>query len=95
MAAAPSGCSEFDAAVRKAGGAYRAALTAAGLTPAQATQAVRYYLEAVITAGTLYEVATPNEIAALRELNLSRLIGGKNNAMSPGEVHDGNRDERS
>ena len=72
MALAPSGCSEFDSAVLKAERAYQAALGAAGLTPAQATQAARKYLEAVITAGTLYEVATPNEVATLRELNLSR-----------------------
>jgi hypothetical protein len=72
MALAPSGCSEFDAAVLKAERAHQAALSAAGLTPAQATQAARKYLEAVITAGTLYEVATPNEVATLRELNLSR-----------------------
>jgi hypothetical protein len=72
MALAPSECSEFDAAVLKAERAYQAALSAAGLTPAQATQAARKYLEAVITAGTLYEVATPNEVATLRELNLSR-----------------------
>jgi hypothetical protein len=72
MALPPSGCSAFDSAVRKAERAYHAALSAAGLTPAQATQAARKYLEAVITAGTLYEVATPNEIATLRELNLLR-----------------------
>jgi hypothetical protein len=76
MALPSSGCSEFDTAVLKAERAYRTALTAAGLTPAQATQAARKYLEAVITAGTLYEVATPNEIATLRELNLSSAFGG-------------------
>jgi hypothetical protein len=76
----PSGCSEFDTAVLRAERAYQAALRAAGLTPAQATQAARKYLEAVITAGTLYEVATPDEIATLRELNLSSSMGGKNNA---------------
>jgi hypothetical protein len=70
MALTPSGCTEFDAAVLKAEHAYKAALSAAGLTPAQATRAARRYLEAVITAGTLYEVATPNEIATLRELNV-------------------------
>jgi hypothetical protein len=78
MALPPSGCSEFDTAVLKAERAYQAALTAAGLTPAQATQAARKYLEAIITAGTLYEIATPNEISTLRELNLSRTIGGTN-----------------
>jgi hypothetical protein len=78
MTLPPSGCSEFDTAVLKAERAYQAALTAAGLTPAQATQAARRYLEAVITAGTLFEVATPNEIATLRELNLSRTFGGMN-----------------
>ena len=36
----------------------------------------------VITAGTLHEVATPDEIATLRELNLSSSIGGRNNAPS-------------
>jgi hypothetical protein len=72
MTLPPSGCSEFDAAVLKAERAHQAALTAAGLTPAQATQAARRYLEAVITAGTLYKVATPDEIVTLRELNLSR-----------------------
>jgi hypothetical protein len=78
MALPPSGCSEFDTAVLRAERAYQAALTAAGLTPAQATQAARRYLEAVITAGTLYEIATPDEIATLRELNQPRSIGGMN-----------------
>jgi hypothetical protein len=82
MALPPSGCSEFDTAVLKAERAYQAALTAAGLTPAQATQAAKKYLEAVITAGTLHEVATPDEIATLRELNLSSSIGGRDNAPS-------------
>jgi hypothetical protein len=82
MTLPPSGCSEFDTAVLKAERAYQAALTAAGLTPAQATQAARRYLEAVITAGTLYEVATPDEIATLRELNLSSSMGGSSNALS-------------
>ena len=72
MAPASSGCCEFDAAVLKAERTYQAALSAAGLTPAQATQAARKFLEAVITAGTLHEVATPNQVATLRELNLSR-----------------------
>jgi hypothetical protein len=72
MALTSSGSPEFDAAALKAERTYQAALSAAGLTPAQATQAARNYLEAVITAGTLYEVATPNEIATLRELNLLR-----------------------
>jgi hypothetical protein len=83
----PSGCSEFDAAVSKAERAYQAALRASGLTPAQATQAARRYLEAVITAGTLYQVATPDEIATLRELNLSRSTGSTNGATSPGGDH--------
>jgi hypothetical protein len=78
MALTPSGCSEFDTAVLKAERAYHAALRAAGLTPARAAQAARTYLEAIITAGTLHEVATPNEIATLRELNLSRSMGGTN-----------------
>jgi hypothetical protein len=82
MTLPPSGCSEFDTAVLKAERAYQAALTAAGLTPAQATQAAKKYLEAVITAGTLHEVATPDEIATLRELNLSSSIGGRDNAPS-------------
>jgi hypothetical protein len=72
----PSGCPQFDAAVLKAERAYQGALRAAGLTPAQATEAARKYLEAVITAGTLHEVATPNEVATLRELNLERSMGG-------------------
>jgi hypothetical protein len=70
----PSGCPQFDVAVLKAKAAHQAALRAAGLTPAQATQAARNYLEAVITAGTLHEIATPDEIATLRELNLQRSI---------------------
>jgi hypothetical protein len=78
MTLPPSGCSEFDTAVLKAERAYQAALSAAGLTPAQATQAARRYLEAVITAGTLHQIATPNEIATLRELNLSRTSAGMN-----------------
>jgi hypothetical protein len=78
MAPTPSGCSEFDTAVLKAERGYQAALRAAGLTPAQATDAARHYLEAVITAGTLHEIATPNEIATLRELNLSKSISGTN-----------------
>ncbi len=78
MTLLPSGCSEFDMAVLKADRAYQTALTAAGLTPAQATQAARRYLEAVITAGTLHEVATPDEIATLKELNLSNSMGGTN-----------------
>jgi hypothetical protein len=86
MALAPSGCSEFDTAVFKAERAYQAALRAAGLTPAQATQAARNYLEAIITAGTLYQVATPGEIATLRELNVSRSIDAKNNATSPVQI---------
>jgi hypothetical protein len=61
--------------VLRAKARYQAALSAAGLTPAQATQAARNYLEAVITAGTLYEVATPDEIATLRELNQPGSIG--------------------
>ena len=76
MALTPSGCSEFDTAVLKANGAYQAALRAAGLTPAQATQAAKKYLEAVITAGALFQVATPDEIATLRELNSPRSISG-------------------
>jgi hypothetical protein len=72
----PSGCLQFDAAVLKAERAHQAALRAAGLTPAQATEAARKYLEAVITAGTLHEVATPDEVATLRELNLERSTGG-------------------
>jgi hypothetical protein len=94
MALTPSGCCEFDAAVRKAESAYQAALRAAGLTPAQATQAARCYLEAVITAGTLFEVATPDEIATLRELNLSRSIGSTNDATSPGGDHGAGRAQR-
>jgi hypothetical protein len=78
VALTPSGCSEFDTAVLKAERAYQAALRAAGLTPAQATDAARRYLEAVITAGTLHEIATPNEVATLRELNLSISISGTN-----------------
>jgi hypothetical protein len=78
MALTPSGCSEFDTAVLKAERAYQAALRAAGLTPAQATDAARHYLEAVITAGTLHEIATPDEVATLRELNLSRSLSGTN-----------------
>jgi hypothetical protein len=70
----PSGCPQFDSAVLRAKALYQAALSAAGLTPAKATQAARNYLEAVITAGTLYEVATPDEIATLRELNQLRSI---------------------
>jgi hypothetical protein len=73
----PSGCPEFDVAVLRAERAYQAALGAAGLTPAQATEAASSYLEAVITAGTLYEVATPNQVATLRELNLARSTSGK------------------
>jgi hypothetical protein len=76
MALTPSGCPQFDTAVLRAKSAHQAALSAAGLTPSQATDATRKYLEAVITAGTLYEVATPDEIATLRELNLSRSNGG-------------------
>jgi hypothetical protein len=60
--------------VLRAKAAHQAALKAAGLTPAQATEAARSYLEAVITAGTLYEIATPDEIATLRELNQLRSI---------------------
>jgi hypothetical protein len=78
MALTPSGCSEYETAVLKAERAYQAALMAAGLTPAQATDAARRYLEAVITAGTLHEIATPNEVATLRELNLSISISGTN-----------------
>jgi hypothetical protein len=78
MALTPSGCPEFDTAVLKAERAYQVALRAAGLTPAQATDAARRYLEAVITAGTLHEIATPNEVATLRELNLSISISGTN-----------------
>jgi hypothetical protein len=63
---------QFHTAVLKAESAYRAALTAPGLTPAQATDAARKYLEAVITAGTLYQVATPEEMETLRELNRAR-----------------------
>jgi hypothetical protein len=85
MALAPSGCSEFDAAVLKAERAYQAALRA------EATQAARNYLEAIITAGTLYQVATPDEIATLRELNVSRSIDGKNNATSPVADYGGSR----
>ena len=77
MTLTPSGHPQFDTAVLRAKGAYQAALSAAGLTPAQATDATRKYLEAVITAGTLYEVATPDEVATLRELNLSRSNGGQ------------------
>ena len=62
--------SAFHTAVLRAESAYRAALTAPGLTPAQATDAARKYLEAVITAGTLYQVATPEEMETLRELIL-------------------------
>jgi hypothetical protein len=65
---------EFASAVLKAESAYRAALRAAGLTPMQATDAARKYLEAVITAGTLHEVATPDEIATLRELNRAKIF---------------------
>jgi hypothetical protein len=78
MALTPSGCPEFDTAALKAERAYQAALRAAGLTPAQATDAARRYLEAVITAGTLHEIATPSEVATLRELNLSISISGTN-----------------
>jgi hypothetical protein len=63
---------QFHTAVLKAESAYRAALTAPGLTPAQATDAAKKYLEAVITAGTLYQVATPEEMETLRELNRAR-----------------------
>jgi hypothetical protein len=89
MARPPSGCSEFDAAVNRADGTYQAALRAAGLTPAQATQAARCYLEAVITAGTLHEIPTPDEITTLRELNLSRSMGGENNATPRAGDHGG------
>ncbi len=94
MPLAPSGCSEFDAAVLKAERTYQTALRAAGLTPAQATQAARRYLEAVISAGTLHQVATPDEIATLRELNLSTSIGGKINTTAPGGDHDGSQAQR-
>jgi hypothetical protein len=69
MACTPSGNSAFHAAVRKAENAYRVALTAAGLTPAQTTAATKRYLEAVITAGVLHEIATPDEMITLSELN--------------------------
>jgi hypothetical protein len=77
MALTASGRSNFDSAVLKAKARYQAALSAAGLTPAQATEAARNYLEAVITAGALHEVATPDEIATLKELNLQKLISGR------------------
>jgi hypothetical protein len=69
MALTDSTPHQFHTAVLKAESAYRAALTTPGLTPAQATDAARKYLEAVITAGTLYQVATPEEMETLRELN--------------------------
>jgi hypothetical protein len=94
MPLVPSGCPEFDAAVSKAERAYQAALRAAALTPAQATQAARCHLEAIITAGTLYQVATPDEIATLRELNLSRSIDSTNDATSPGGDHSAGRAQR-
>jgi hypothetical protein len=68
MALTRSGNSAFDAAVQKAESAHRAALKAAGLTPPQATAAIRKYLESIITAGVLHEVATPDEIVTLGEL---------------------------
>jgi hypothetical protein len=77
VALTPSGCPQFDTAVLRAKSAHQAALSAAGLTPAQATEATRKYLEAVITAGTLHEIATPDEIATLRELNLLRSNDGQ------------------
>jgi hypothetical protein len=64
--------SEFHACVLRAESAYRAALTGSGLTPEQVTDAARKYLEAVITAGTLYRIATPDEIETLRELNRAK-----------------------
>jgi hypothetical protein len=64
--------------VLRAKAAHQVALRAAGLTPAQATEAAKNYLEAVITAGALYEVATPDEMATLRELNQPRSVDGRN-----------------
>jgi len=72
MVRTPSGNTAFDAAVFKAENAYRVGLAAAGLTPAQATAATKKYLEAIVTAGTLHEIATPNEMAMLIELNRTR-----------------------
>jgi hypothetical protein len=75
MAREPSGNSAFDAVVLKAEHAYRAALTAPGLTPAQTTAATRKYLEAIITAGVLHQIATPDEMATLSELNRTTRMG--------------------
>jgi hypothetical protein len=72
MALTDSTPHQFHTALLKAENAYRAALTAPDLTPAQSTDAARKYLEAVITAGTLYQVATPEEMETLRELNRAR-----------------------
>jgi hypothetical protein len=69
MARTPSGNPVFDAVVLKADNAYRAALMAPRLTPAQTTAATRKYLEAIITAGVLHQIATPDEMATLSELN--------------------------
>jgi hypothetical protein len=74
MALAPSGNAAFDSAALKAENAHRAALAAPSLTPAQAAAATKKYLEAIITAGVLYEIATPDEIATLIELNRARRI---------------------
>jgi hypothetical protein len=63
-----TGKSAFDIALNKAEMARRVALSAPGLTPARATAAHKAYLQAVITAGVLYEIATPNEMAALKAL---------------------------
>ena len=63
-----TGKSAFDIALNKAETARHAALSAPGLTPAQATAAHKAYLRTVITAGVLYEIATPNEMAALKAL---------------------------
>jgi hypothetical protein len=72
MALTPSGNASFDAAVLKAENAHWVALAAPGLTPAQAAAATKKYLEAIITAGVLHEIATPDEMATLIELNRAR-----------------------
>jgi hypothetical protein len=63
-----TGKSAFDIALNKAEVARHAALSAPGLTPSQATAVHKAYLQAVITAGVLYEIATPNELAAFKAL---------------------------
>ena len=72
MALTPSGNTSFDAALLKAENAHRVALTAPSLTPAQAAAATKKYLGAIITAGVLHEIATPDEMATLIELNRAR-----------------------